>query len=434
MWFNLVLGEKLFGLFRGFLSFDNSFPAAYCMRLIYGIMAHVKQQIDSEELVDQDKISISTEEIAGISLAPTSPSPASPALRPDVPLFAKIALAPLVLVLPLLSVIAIAIRLYVRRSDARVAYAWIRYTSSLLIVSGLVTTALLACGLLWPRGTLPAAGLDSHLLDNMTAFPAVQQPRDRTTEELASDFKKIVFIVTRQPKWNLLPRENLFRAGFGSGVLVYAGEHGYLVLSSRHVIDGEDWQQSRPYSGNVALGREEGDFTSAKIAGRHRSLDLILLRVERHSGKSSFVQPVVDYSKIPIGERILVFGHPEGLFFSVSDGIVSRKDGTSIIQITAPVAPGTSGGPAYDFRGGLLGVVNAMYDKKYYPQAENLNFAVRADSLLRPDEWSLDPQGSQLMKEFLAASQIVGTKVDASKTSPSKTAKPTSSPINPKQH
>lgn len=379
-----------------------------------------------------DKISISPEEIAGVSLPPAGPPQASPTSRTDVPVFAKIALAPLILILPVLCLVAIALRLYIRRSEPNAAHAWIRYTSSLLIASGLVTTGLLACALLWPRPPGPSGELDNHLLDDITVFPNLQQPTDRTTEELASSFKNTVFIVARHPKWNLLPRENLFSMGFGSGVLVFAGKTGYLILTSRHVIDGKNWEQSRPYSGDIALVREEGDFTSAKIAGRHRSLDLMLLRAERHSGNTSFVQPVVDYSAIAIGERILVFGHPEGLFFSISDGIVSRKDGTSLIQITAPVSPGTSGGPAYDSRGRLVGVVSAMYDKQRHPQSENLNFAVRADCLLRPNEWSLDSQGSQLMKEFVAASQIVGSKTDASKTSSSKPVIPTFSPTKPK--
>jgi S1-C subfamily serine protease len=250
---------------------------------------------------------------------------------------------------------------------------------------------------------------------------------------LASSFKKTVFIVARHPKWNLLPRESLFRTGFGSGVLVFAGKEGYLVLTSRHVIDGKNWQQSRPYSGSVALIREEGDFTSAKVAGRHRSLDLILLRVERHSGNSSFAQPVADYSKIAAGERILVVGHPVGLFFSVSDGIVSRKDdANNLVQVTAPVGPGTSGGPAYDVRGRLVGVVSAMMDKTLSPQSENLNFAVRADALLRPEEWNLDSQGTQLMKDFIAASKIGGVKSDSSRTSSSNPAKPTFSANKPK--
>jgi len=361
--------------------------------------------------VNPDKISISPEELAGVSLPPTSLSPTLPSSRPHVSTAAKIALAPLVLILPVLCVVAIALRLYLRGSKLDDAQAWIRYTSSLLIVSGLLTTALFACALFWPRAPVASTDFDSHLLDNISAFPDVQQSRDRTTEELASSFKKSVFIVARHPRWNLLPRENLFRTGFGSGVLVYAGKDGYLVLTSRHVIDGRDWQHSRQYSGDVALVREEGDFTSAKIAGRHRSLDLMVLRVERHSGNSSFAQPVVEYSKIPLGERILVFGHPVGLFFSVSDGIVSRKDdANNLIQITAPVGPGTSGGPAYDVRGRLVGIVSAMMDKERNPQSENLNFAVRADALLRPEEWSLDAQGTQLMKDFVAISQSSGVK------------------------
>src|SRR6202022_2487860 len=119
-------------------------------------------------------------------------------------------------------------------------------------------------------------------------------------------------------------------------------------------------------------------------------------------------------------ERILVFGHPEGLFFSISDGIVSRKDAASLIQITAPVGPGTSGGPTYDVRGWLLGVVSKMVDKRLYPQSENLNFAVRADSLLRPEEWNLDSEGTQLMREFLAASHNSGSKISLSAPSASK--------------
>jgi S1-C subfamily serine protease len=262
--------------------------------------------------------------------------------------------------------------------------------------------------------------LDSHVLDTITAFPDVQEPKTHTVEELANSFRKTVLIVAQQPKWNRLSRENLSVAGFGSGVLVFAGQSGYLVLSSRHVIDGFNWQQSRPFSGNIALAAEEGDFTAAKVAGRHRSLDLILLRVDRRSGNTRFVQPIIDYASVSPGERIIVFGHPEGLFFSVSDGIISRKDGADLIQITAPVSPGASGGPVYDLQGRLLGIVSSMMDKRRAPLSENLNFAVRADTLLQSQDWALDSQGAQLMKEFLAASQSIGSNPRSAPPSSSK--------------
>jgi S1-C subfamily serine protease len=115
------------------------------------------------------------------------------------------------------------------------------------------------------------------------------------------------------------------------------------------------------------------------------------------------VQPVLDFGKIAAGERIMVFGHPEGLFFSLSDGLVSRTDASSTIQITAPISPGASGGPVYDLHGQLLGIVSSMLDKRFSPHSENLNFAVRADSLLHLEQWEIEPAGLAALPEFIAS-------------------------------
>ena len=53
----------------------------------------------------------------------------------------------------------------------------------------------------------------------------------------------------------------------------------------------------------------------------------------------------------------------------------------STIQMSAPVSPGNSGGPVFDDRGNLVAIVTSMVDKHGDPNAENLNFAVRADAL-----------------------------------------------------
>jgi S1-C subfamily serine protease len=336
---------------------------------------------------------------------PPPGSPLQTQLPPPISLFAKVALAPLALVFPALCIAATVIRLYIRNREPRVQHAWLRYTCSLFIVSGVITTALLIAGLFWPRSPIAAVLSDSHALDTITEFPDLKQTKARTPEELAKMFRKTVFVITPQPPWGRFSREDLPATGFGSGVLVFADQNGYLILSSRHVIDGRDWQKSKPFSGKVAVVPEEGDFTSATIAGRHRTLDLILLQVPRHSGNSNFVQPIGNYPSISPGERILVFGHPEGLFFSVSDGIVSRKDGQNLVQITAPVSPGASGGPVYDLQGRLLGVVSWMIDKQRMPQSENLNFAVRADAALQVEDWTLAANSKALVKTFITAVQ-----------------------------
>jgi hypothetical protein len=57
----------------------------------------------------------------------------------------------------------------------------------------------------------------------------------------------------------------------------------------------------------------------------------------------------------------------------------------------------------YDDRGNLLGVVTSMMDRSISPNAENLNFVVRADAVLDPDRWNFSGQGRKHLDEFLKA-------------------------------
>jgi tetratricopeptide (TPR) repeat protein len=76
------------------------------------------------------------------------------------------------------------------------------------------------------------------------------------------------------------------------------------------------------------------------------------------------------------GQRVLVIGNPEGLTGTVSDGIIAafRKNG-SVIQITAPISPGSSGSPVIDETGNVLGMAAAIRE-----EGQNLNFAISADA------------------------------------------------------
>ena len=58
---------------------------------------------------------------------------------------------------------------------------------------------------------------------------------------------------------------------------------------------------------------------------------------------------------------MFVIGHPEGLRFTLSTGIISQILRT--IQISAPVSPGNSGGPVFDDKGELVAIVTSMVDK-----------------------------------------------------------------------
>jgi S1-C subfamily serine protease len=82
---------------------------------------------------------------------------------------------------------------------------------------------------------------------------------------------------------------------------------------------------------------------------------------------------------VSVGETIYVLGNPEGLVGSISQGIVSgiRRLGTSqLIQITASISPGSSGGPVINTRGRVIGVVTASLT-----EGQNLNFAIPSESI-----------------------------------------------------
>ena len=75
-----------------------------------------------------------------------------------------------------------------------------------------------------------------------------------------------------------------------------------------------------------------------------------------------------------VGESVLAIGAPEGLTNSVSDGIVSAfrvLQGQRVMQITAPLSQGSSGGPVLNRRAELVGVSVAVLR-----DGQNLNFAV----------------------------------------------------------
>jgi tetratricopeptide (TPR) repeat protein len=106
--------------------------------------------------------------------------------------------------------------------------------------------------------------------------------------------------------------------------------------------------------------------------------DIIRLSVDI---PSKYVLPLSLSKTTPeIGERIIVYGSPLGLENSVSDGIVSsvRKifDYDKIIQITAPISPGSSGSPVLNMKGEVVGIATFQFI-----EGQNLNFAIPSEKI-----------------------------------------------------
>jgi hypothetical protein len=79
------------------------------------------------------------------------------------------------------------------------------------------------------------------------------------------------------------------------------------------------------------------------------------------------------------GQKVLVIGSPEGLQGTVSDGIISAfRENRSMIQITAPISPGSSGSPVMNESGEVIGVAT-MITK----EGQNLGFAIAVEQVQR---------------------------------------------------
>ena len=187
----------------------------------------------------------------------------------------------------------------------------------------------------------------------------------------------------------------------GAAVLLHADDKGYLFATARHVA--EPGSGTKP-SHRVLLTTGGIGWAGADIVGWRNDADVALLWLPRHRGTAEFTQPLVRSQDAEAGTPIYVIGHPEGLNFTISNGIISRLMGDTI-QISAPVSPGNSGGPVYDNRGNLVGVVIAKLDRTVDPNAENLNFAAAADLLSSTNGWQFNADGQKYLSNYIEALQ-----------------------------
>jgi hypothetical protein len=165
-----------------------------------------------------------------------------------------------------------------------------------------------------------------------------------------------------------LPSVALIRVSDGVGTGFVVSPDG-RIATNLHVIAGN-------HAATIVLadGRE---FTDVEILAVDASQDLALLRVD--AGDLTPL-PLGDSDEVIPGERVVAIGNPFGLGASVSDGLVSGlreiTESCRVLQISAPLSPGSSGGPLFNERGQVIGVSTLVVNK-----GQNLNFAIPINSL-----------------------------------------------------
>jgi tetratricopeptide (TPR) repeat protein len=150
---------------------------------------------------------------------------------------------------------------------------------------------------------------------------------------------------------------------FGSGVVIAPGQ----VITNRHVVEN-----------GVSFRVEHGTKTwSARLVKVDPDHDLAELSVD---GLTAPAVRVRDSSTLAEDEKVYAIGSPQGLELIISEGLILRLrdfDKGWVIQTSAAISHGSSGGGLFDAEGRMVGITTF-----FLKEGQSLNFAL-------PGEWTL---------------------------------------------
>jgi Trypsin-like peptidase domain len=161
-------------------------------------------------------------------------------------------------------------------------------------------------------------------------------------------------------------------AGVASGVIIRSDG---VILTANHVVRGMREVQVRLKSGEV--------YDQVELIASDERRDVAALRI---SAAGLPVLPVGNSANAASGATVFVVSNAVGLPWTASSGIMSATrmaddvpgagSGYRILQFTAPLSPGSSGGVLVDAEAKILGIVVGSFSV-----GQNVNFAVPIDSI-----------------------------------------------------
>jgi S1-C subfamily serine protease len=201
-------------------------------------------------------------------------------------------------------------------------------------------------------GPLSPAEIDALVLPTERALP------EKSTREIYQENKGAVVLLLAYDSRGM-------PSALGSGFYFETNK----IASNFHVIEGASRIIFR------VIGSKDTHEVK-RVASVSKSLDLAILEVERGQRPVK----IASVEKIAVGDKVVAIGNPRGLEGSVSEGIVSAIRGAgnvTMLQTTAPISPGSSGGPLFSLGGEVIGVTTATLR-----DSQSLNFAVPAALLM----------------------------------------------------
>lgn len=144
-----------------------------------------------------------------------------------------------------------------------------------------------------------------------------------------------------------------------------------VAVSQRHLITNCHIFENRP----VILIKRGDEVGLARLLHAEPGTDRCYLETE--SLQVIPVRAIRRFNDLTVGERVYSIGSPAGLENTLGEGLISGlREGQHIqlIQTSAPISPGSSGGGLFDSRGNLIGITTL-----FVKESQNLNFAIAAE-------------------------------------------------------
>ncbi len=204
------------------------------------------------------------------------------------------------------------------------------------------------------------------------SVPPPASPQELSASEIVKRYKPAIVRIENDTGRQL---------GIGTGfILTETGR----IATNLHVIAGGGILRVKLSSGEV--------LPVVAVVAIDEKRDLAIIEVD--SKRPLPVVPLGDSEKVSPGDAVIAIGNPLRLDFTVSDGLISsvrQFEGDTILQISAPISQGSSGGPLFNSFGEVIGVATMVS-----AQGQNLNFGVPAN-YLKP---LLAHVGSESVAEF----------------------------------
>jgi len=155
----------------------------------------------------------------------------------------------------------------------------------------------------------------------------------------------------------------------GSGFLV--SRDGRIVTNYHVIKDG----------GSAVVKLPDGAFYDVEgVLAFDKERDVAVIKAR---GQDFRTVELGNSDRIQVGDAVVAIGSPLSLESTVSSGIVSgirniKEEGGKFLQVTAPISPGSSGGPLFNMAGEVVGITTL-----YLKGGENLNFAIPINDVKR---------------------------------------------------